>query len=330
MKEFVVNEYITLKFENKETNIYIKNDNVLNLLFSVQDIELDDFYQEGPENLNLELNDRSPEKRFEADCAILKAWADNNYDGRLLHANLALPVLEKLHKVGDQKAKKALKEEIIKRYLESDCEVQYNLQDEGYLEYASIEEIINSIDPWECNAFYEIRRLMEEKGMKYVRLVTFDDDDYRERALNELFFTVSKGNFVEFEFEFDGTERAIKLFNKLGKFKKLDTLNLYNISGETFNFPNFELKSMRWLRMFLNSPVNVKNIATMFPNLENLEIYNEVSITNCFKNLVSEDDLKKNNKELKAKLEHELKKHLKKLETFRIETPDYSQDFDDE
>lgn len=329
MKDFVVNEYITLKFENKETNIYVKKNNIFNLLFSIQAIELDDFFQEGPENLNPELNDLPPEKRFEVDCAILKAWAESNYDGRLLHANLALPVLEELYKVGDPMAKKALKEEIVKRYLESDYEVQYNLQDEGFLEYVSIEEIINSLDPWESNAFYEMRRLMEENGMKYMRLVTFDDDDYRERSDYELFFTVSKENFVEFEFVFDGSERALNSFNKLDKFKKLDTLNLYNVSGETFNIPNFELKSVRVLILSLNSPVDVKNIANMFPNLENLEMYNKVSIANCLKNLITEDDLKKNKKEIKRKLKHELKEHLKKLETFRIETPDYTQEFDD-
>ena len=47
----------------------------------------------------------------------LQVWAEMNYDTRILHRNLAFPLLKKLAQVGDPIAKKALKDEIAKRFL---------------------------------------------------------------------------------------------------------------------------------------------------------------------------------------------------------------------
>ncbi len=45
----------------------------------------------------------------------LEAWAENNYDTRILHRDLSFPLLEELSNAGDLTAKKTFKEEIVKR-----------------------------------------------------------------------------------------------------------------------------------------------------------------------------------------------------------------------
>ncbi len=50
-----------------------------------------------------------PIKEFWGHCSNLQAWAEYGYDTRLLHPNLAFPLLEKLATVGDPIAKKVFK-----------------------------------------------------------------------------------------------------------------------------------------------------------------------------------------------------------------------------
>jgi hypothetical protein len=46
-----------------------------------------------------------PEIRFWAHCSNLETWGENNYDTRLIHSNLAFPLLKKLTEAGDQTKK---------------------------------------------------------------------------------------------------------------------------------------------------------------------------------------------------------------------------------
>jgi len=81
-----------------------------------------------------------PEVEFWGHCSNLQVWAENNYDTRLLHRNLAFPLLKKLSDVGDPLARKVFKEEIIKRIREGNTKVINYLIDEQYFKYFSEEE----------------------------------------------------------------------------------------------------------------------------------------------------------------------------------------------
>ncbi|MHA1684299.1 MAG: hypothetical protein ACTSUE_25405 [Promethearchaeota archaeon] len=56
-----------------------------------------------------------PETAFWGHCSNLQAWYGHGYDTRLLHANLAFPLLKALAKAGDPAAKNAYHEEIVSR-----------------------------------------------------------------------------------------------------------------------------------------------------------------------------------------------------------------------
>ena len=86
-------------------------------------------------------NDISPEAEFWGHCSNLQAWYENDYDTRLLHRNLAFPLLKALTDAGDPLAKKVFKEEIAMRLESGYPTVVRYLVDQGYLQYLTNEEL---------------------------------------------------------------------------------------------------------------------------------------------------------------------------------------------
>lgn len=166
MREFKVNAYITLKLESfgfnkSRTNIYVNgvlfNQCKFLLIRNLSLIEMTDFIglydsiDEAENSLNSsmeyqlsEINVDS-ETEFWGHCSNIQGWYENDYDTRLLHSNLAFPLLKKLAEVGDLLAKRVFKEEIVRR-LESGFPpvVEYLIQ-EGYTKTLSSDELLHSV-----------------------------------------------------------------------------------------------------------------------------------------------------------------------------------------
>ncbi|KKL48171.1 hypothetical protein LCGC14_2328210, partial [marine sediment metagenome] len=81
-----------------------------------------------------------PEVEFWGHCSNLQVWVENNYDSRLLHRNLAFPLLERLAEVGDPTARKVFKEEIAIRMESGFPSVVEYLVIQGYLDYLNEDE----------------------------------------------------------------------------------------------------------------------------------------------------------------------------------------------
>lgn len=170
---YKVNEYLTLKLENKKiTNIYVKGklfSQCIRLILEipksgVKEYDEIDSIDEAAQHYdtyihqNRILGDRnlrrmrnqnfgiSAEQEFWGHCSNLQVWADNNYDTRILHRNIAFPLLKQLHQAGDPVARRVFKEEIAQR-LESGfpAVVQY-LINEGYLRHLGVAEIRSVIE----------------------------------------------------------------------------------------------------------------------------------------------------------------------------------------
>ena len=117
-KEFRINDWITLKLEDDYTFIYVgdqKFEQCKHLLFTIQKKKVK-FFNEINSIDELEgvtrswsKSDISPNDEFWGHCSNLQAWSEYNYDTRILHRNLAFPLLKKLTEVGDPKAKKLFK-----------------------------------------------------------------------------------------------------------------------------------------------------------------------------------------------------------------------------
>lgn len=157
--EYKINEHITLRLEKDSTIIYVNNEEFLHckyLVFHIpkDQIELydeadsiDDVLKiyENQELTNHELS-ISPEEEFWAHCSNLQAWVENNYDTRILHSNIAFPLLKKLVDSGIHEAEYIFKEEIAKRLLSKNETVIRFLLKQNYLKYLNKEELLTTIN----------------------------------------------------------------------------------------------------------------------------------------------------------------------------------------
>jgi len=82
----------------------------------------------------------TPEQEFWGHCSNLQAWYEHDYDTRLLHSNLAFPLLKALVDAGDTKAKAILKMEIGERFESGHPNVIISILSAKLLDYLSLEE----------------------------------------------------------------------------------------------------------------------------------------------------------------------------------------------
>lgn len=153
---FKVNEYLTLKLEGNETNIYVNNIKFMQckyLLLNIPAEKVEDFddvisIDEAAERLDRTLErithnelNITPEAEFWGHCSNIQAWSESRYDTRLLHRNLAFPLLKKLTDAGDRYAKRVFKSEIAERFASGHLTVQRYLMENYYLNYLNEEEL---------------------------------------------------------------------------------------------------------------------------------------------------------------------------------------------
>ena len=160
MLEFKVNDFVTLKLEDGKTNVYVNGEEFIQckyLLLNVpaQDIGLYDeidSIDEVAEKLDKSLDlgnpdgynfrkEIPPETEFWGHCSNLQVWAEQGYDTRFIHSNLAFPLLKRLTEVGDLKAERIFKDEIGKRFEKGPDSVRQYLALEGYMDYLTREEM---------------------------------------------------------------------------------------------------------------------------------------------------------------------------------------------
>ena len=153
---FQINKYLSVKLINKKTQIFVNDEPfrqckylflvnpqndphepTINSIDEAAEILNKDLHTKlTPEDLNIKAEDL-----FWGHCSNLQAWAENDYDTRLLHRNLAFPLLRKLSTVGDPQAKRKFKEEIAKRFIEGNQTVINYLREQRYLTYLNDEEL---------------------------------------------------------------------------------------------------------------------------------------------------------------------------------------------
>jgi len=156
MKEFVVNEFLSLKLENGKTNIYVNNQKILQCKYILLDIPIgasndDEFesideYIEQYKKVQKETREKAeklpPEVAFWGHCSNLHYWYLERYDTNLIHHELVFPLLKALSNAGDMLAINKFKEEIAKRYGTGYQPVMKFLEKEGYLGYLKEEELL--------------------------------------------------------------------------------------------------------------------------------------------------------------------------------------------
>jgi len=154
-EEFKVNDFITLKLEKGKTIIYINDKKFLHCKYLLIDIPINKIKDFDDINSIDEVSDKLDhsleegrfyqnvpiEMEFWGHCSNLQTWVENQYDTRLLHSNLAFPLLKKLTDVGDPMARRVFKDEIALRMVSGYKGVITYLIQENYLEYLNEEEL---------------------------------------------------------------------------------------------------------------------------------------------------------------------------------------------
>ncbi len=151
-KDFKINDFLTLKLEGGRTVIYVKNQPFRQCMYLLLDIPVHEIERydeirsidEAAVKLSrkMERNHRliPPETEFWGHCSNIQAWVDNDYDTRILHRNLAFPLLKALSDAGDIIARRKFKEEIAMRYATGHPTVVRFLTQNGYLHYLTEDE----------------------------------------------------------------------------------------------------------------------------------------------------------------------------------------------
>ena len=184
--EFIINKYLKLRLEYGNTNIYVGGNLFKQCKYLLLDLPVSNItdyneiesIDEVAEKLDRSMERGKPRKyhitpdiEFWGHCSNLQAWYENNYDTRILHSNLAFPLLKALAKEGDPLAKKVFKEEIALRLVSGYHSVVKHLITENYLQYFNNEELdslikdnnfIRNLPKW-FNDFNDLPKLLSKR-----------------------------------------------------------------------------------------------------------------------------------------------------------------------
>ncbi|MFX1601745.1 MAG: leucine-rich repeat domain-containing protein, partial [Promethearchaeota archaeon] len=293
IKEFEINRYLKLKLEGGRTNIYVNNRlfrQCMYLLLNIPVNRIEEYDEiksidEAAVKLDrsMERDHRKvpPETEFWGHCSNIQAWADNEYDTRILHRNLAFPLLKALVDAGDHIAKRKFKEEIAIRYATGHPTVIRFLTQNGYLHYLSedeFESLLIDID------FPSI----DEYSKKIIPLLANSKDPESIRQIKQL--TANFINRFRFTYKYLILLKALEkipdiikqrfveiVYNKYKSIRSFPILKFLNKAQINFNNLEFKIISYneKLIGLILNSKVNLNN--KMIEKIEDIKGLNENS-----------------------------------------------------
>jgi len=154
--EFIINKYLKLRLEDDKTNIYVGGKLFRQCKYLLLDIPLNgerdyseiESIDEAAEKLDRSMErgqprefNIAPDIEFWGHCSNLQVWYEQEYDTRILHRNLAFPLLRALVEAGDPVAEKVFKEEIALRLVSGYPSVVHYIINQGYLKYFNNDEL---------------------------------------------------------------------------------------------------------------------------------------------------------------------------------------------
>jgi len=319
--EFKINEYLTLKLEEDgKTIIYIAGTRFRDCKYLLINIPVEkissldelESIDEAAAKLDHSLEPRReikyfiynipPETEFWGHCSNLQVWYESGYNTKLLHANLAFPLLRQLARAGDQQAKKVFKEEIAERYNNGIDSVREYLRSMKFVQNLSIEEFLSLIT--NVNDREVIEQLRElyprferrERGglmlklnldMKKGRVVKIDLSGLELNQIPEQIRNLTSLEDLNVSFnlleglpEWIGEFTALKVLritdnqlktlpNSIGGLTSFEGLYARGNQLETLPETVGKLKSLKVLELYQN---NLTTIPEAIGNLTNLEL----------------------------------------------------------
>ena len=177
-REYRINEHLTIKLIKGQTVIFIDKKPFHQCKYLLLNLTQKDFtkfdhidsideafeiYNEIDKNHERDHDLIDPESEFIGHCSNLQAWYEHDYDLRILHSSLSIPLLKKMAFLGDKRAIIRLKESIATRIASRNYNTIIFYLNEKYLKLFSNEELEVIFEEWldrNLNfAFMEKRRL---------------------------------------------------------------------------------------------------------------------------------------------------------------------------
>ena len=305
MRDFKINQYITLKLIKGKTTIFVNEEEfkqckylLLNILVDeIQSLSEIESIDEAAEKLDSSQESQSfsdkpsailPEVEFWAHCSNLQVWAENNLISNILHRNIAFPLLKKLVDVGDLKAKKIFKEEIAIRILSQHFRTVHFLVDSGYLNYLSKTEIKNVIfEGFELKRVETLLRLFKRGYFKIFTNGEIDSifDEYYQKLMEsknkeirqvscELFEHIAL-SFIRQQFESEELYFAYeKESTHEGHILALEIRSKYNLDMNITKISGLEYLIKLKKLTLTNFQVTDINSLKMMVELESLDLSN--------------------------------------------------------
>ncbi len=246
-KVFVVNEYISLKLILLKTIIFIQDSLFLTcqklaLNIVPSEFEKYDDFNNIDDILDFQKKNKfpkkeisiTPEEEFWAHCSNMQAWAQNNYDTRVLTRYLSFPILAELSKRGIPHFQTLLKEEIIFRIEKGGIKTLrffIEMTDENYLTYLTEEDLFDNLLPLEEAEI--IKSITKFIPLKYTLTTCLKDSrEYTSlRDDNKMHFCIEENHIIELEILIDNKHYSDQYHNALlqiKKFKHLEELAIYH------------------------------------------------------------------------------------------------------
>jgi len=243
-KIFKVNDFLTLKLVGDSTYIYIKEKRFIqcirlslqippqtrHLYEEIESIdEAAEVYKqtlwqnrivEGPMARPSRFQNRSitPEQEFLGHCSNIQAWAEHDYDTRLLHSNLSFPLLKALSDAGDPKAKAIFQEEIAIRLEGGYPSVVNYLLEQRYLRYLDkdqLKTLLRNYADVDDDEFLE--DIYNAEMIFRYRLKNPNSKFRKKKAKNTLLIVRSKSEIFDL--------KTLKLFLELGEYDPITCSN---------------------------------------------------------------------------------------------------------
>ncbi|MGQ4875457.1 MAG: leucine-rich repeat domain-containing protein [Promethearchaeia archaeon] len=275
-KQFRINSHLTVKFEDNKTVIYVNGEKFTQCKYlllvnpsgkkyvDISSIDEASAYSLAEDDITPEFLEEfsiTPELEFWGHCSNLQAWYEYSYDTRLLHSNLAFPLLKKLSEAGDKTAMRVFKEEIGKRFYCGYYSTVFYLYKEGFLDYLSREELYSLLESG--SVLSSIEQILNTKFLPI---------GYTSENGSQMGFIAEKGKIKELYFyEMDFVEQRDWdiIFSN---FSALDSIIDLNFEGNNLgSVPESigALKSLRYLKLSNN---RIRALPRSICNLSNLEI----------------------------------------------------------
>ena len=218
-KEFIINRYLKIKLIKSRTVIFVNEKPFHQCKYLLLNLAPKDFekfdeiqsindaflvYNEMDKSHESQKQLIDPDTEFLGHCSNLQAWHEYDYDLRILHTNLSIPLLKKLALVGDERAIMRLKEEIANRIAAKNLNTLIFYLDKKYLDLFTREELEVILEDWLEND--DKFSLLDEKRIWFPFLRELANRGI-EKALNylkeEFTSVIKRGDLEKYRFILD-------------------------------------------------------------------------------------------------------------------------------